>query len=395
MSPKNSPGIVPLPVLFGVIFLILIAGIVFFKPEEKPKTVAERIGGFGELLKNILPAPSPKTEPTASPGLPSATHTPTPAPTRTPTPAPQPPPAISSNVTKKVMLLIENPVLETQEGKRLVEYENWNNPSSLAQSYISDIKSVSGGYLTYQIVQTLEKDEIPLKQDGFSYTDSAYLSCLSNHSTCHSPDAVNYNKVIADYSICEKRNNGEIDEVWIFGGPWFGYYESRLAGPGAFWYNSPSLTGTTCQKLLPIMAFNYERGVSEMIEDMGHRFESVLDYVFGGRQANKNTLWSRFALRDIDLAGEAGCGNIHFGPNSTTDYDWGNTRSVQSSCNDWSNFPNLTGAKQNMSCSEWGCDGYGFKKWWLRHLPKAGGKTSGKLNNWWKYAADYESAIKE
>ncbi|OGM84372.1 hypothetical protein A2376_01755 [Candidatus Woesebacteria bacterium RIFOXYB1_FULL_47_31] len=200
---------------------------------------------------------------------------------------------------------------------------------------------------------------------------------------------------MADYSICEKRNNGEIDEVWIFGGPWFGYYESRLAGPGAFWYNSPSLTGTTCQKLLPIMAFNYERGVSEMIEDMGHRFESVLDYVFGGRQANKNTLWSRFALRDIDLAGEAGCGNIHFGPNSTTDYDWGNTRSVQSSCNDWSNFPNLTGAKQNMSCSEWGCDGYGFKKWWLRHLPKAGGKTSGKLNNWWKYAADYESAIKE
>ena len=293
------------------------------------------------------------------------------------------------------MLLIQNPILEAQGGKRLTEYENWNNPSNLAQSYISDIKSVSGGYLTYQIVQTLEVDEIPLQQDGFSYTDSTYLSCLSNHATCHSPGAANYNKVISDYSICEKRNSGEIDEVWIFGGPWFGYYESRLAGPGAFWYNSPPLTGTACQKLLPIMGFSYERGVSEMIEDMGHRFESVLGYVFGGRQANKNTLWSRFALRDIDWAGEAGCGNIHYGPNSTSDYDWGNTRFVQSSCNDWYNFPNLSGAKQNMNCSEWGCEGYGFKKWWLRHLPRMSGKTNGKLNNWWKYVADYESAIKE
>ena len=143
------------------------------------------------------------------------------------------------------------------------------------------------------------------------------------------------------------------------------------------------------------MGFNYERGISEMIEDMGHRFEATLDYVFGTRGPNKNSLWSRFALRNIDVVGEAGCGNIHYGPNSTSDYDWSNQSYVQSACDDWYNFPNLTGAKKSVNCSAWGCDGYSFKKWWHRHLPKAGGKTNGKLNNWWKYVADYESAIKE
>jgi hypothetical protein len=36
---------------------------------------------------------------------------------------------------------------------------------------------------------------------------------------------------------------GEIDEIWLFGGPYFGFYESRMAGPGAFWCNAPPLPG--------------------------------------------------------------------------------------------------------------------------------------------------------
>lgn len=257
MPAKKSSGIIQLPILFAFVFLTLIAGIIFFKPKNQEQAASQRISGFGELIKKIFPTPisspgqasSPGPIQTPSPGSASSTHTPTPTPSRTPTPAPQPPPA-ASNVTKKVMLLIYNPILESKGGKRLTAEKGWGNATSLSQSFISDIKDVSGGYLNYQIVQSHEIDAIPTKADGFNYSDDLYLSCLSNSSLCHSPDTANYNTILGSYQACEKRNSGEIDEVWIWGGPYFGYYESRLTGPGAFWYNAPVLTGTACQKLL-------------------------------------------------------------------------------------------------------------------------------------------------
>ncbi|WP_322488133.1 hypothetical protein [Chloroflexus sp.] len=56
------------------------------------------------------------------------------------------------------------------------------------------------------------------------------------------------------FDICGKANRGEIDEVWIYNGPYFGFFESSLVGPNAFRYNSPPVAMPhTCNRLIPIM----------------------------------------------------------------------------------------------------------------------------------------------
>lgn len=296
--------------------------------------------------------------------------------------------------TVRVFVLEYNPVLEDYGGKRLVEYKGWNTPTALESQYVADVATASNNSMNYSIAQRIVIDAIPTKNDGFTYTDATYLSCLSNPSTCHQPDTADYLKILTDYDVCGKRNRGEIDEVWLWGGPYFGYYESIMTGPNAFWTNGGPLLGSTCNKQLNIMGFNYERSTAEMLHDLGHRFEGTMRHVYGGwNMTNPQTPWDWFTVVDKDLSGKAGCGRVHFATNSLRDYDWGNTATVTSSCDDWLNYPNLTGTTTQISCQAWECSQHGYMKWWLNHIPKTSGTSNGILNNWWCYVSDYESAI--
>jgi len=296
-------------------------------------------------------------------------------------------------LTKKIQLIIFNPILESKGGQSLIQNFQWNDPETLTSQAITDIKTVSGGFITYIITEKLIVDAYPGKADGYVYTDDSYLACEANFTTCHQPDIMNYQKALSQFQSCEKRNSGVIDEVWFWGGPYFGFWESALAGPGAFWYNSPPILETSCTKLLPIMGFNFERGVDLMLEDFGHRTEATMTQVYGGWAANESTPWNKFTLYDKVAPGKANCGNVHYAPNSIADYDWGNTTTVKSACDDWLAYPNLVGNYKDVNCQTWGCSGYQYKKWWLTHLPKTGGFTGNKLNNWWHYIVDYENAI--
>lgn len=401
MNQKGAVHILAIVIVFLISLILL--GLASKNNKSDIQNQSNLSSGFGKLLETINSAikqsptptlnPTPTTIPTSQPtSTPTTKLTPRPTATSTPSPTSAPNSNFSS---RKVLVLIFNPVVESAGSKKLVDLKGWNNPLSLSNSYINDLKNLTNNFVNYSIVETKEIDGVPTYEDGFVYSDESLLGCLNNPGTCHQPWTANYQKILSDYGVCEKRNRGDIDEVWLWGGPYFGYYESRLAGPNAFFYNSPPLNGTTCLKQLPIMGFNYERGVSEMLEDIAHRTESVMDHVYGSHQSSGSGPWGKFMLRDIDSSGNAGCGSIHFGPNGTSDYNWSNTRFVYSQCDDWYNYPNLTGNKKYLNCSEWGCNGYEFKKWWIKHIPKANGKTSGKLNNWWKYVLDYESAVSE
>lgn len=299
-------------------------------------------------------------------------------------------------VTRKVMVINFDPVIETRESLRLSDLYSWNNADYLTTQYIKDVVAVSGGYVNYQIVAKQLVDEIPVKQDGFKYTDETYIDCWQNPATCHKPDPVNYLKILSDYDVCGKRERGEIDELWLWGAPYFGFYESVMAGPEAFNINAPPITASSCQKPLVIMGFNYERGNSEMLENLAHRVESVLSHVY--REEPRfapfphNTIWGKFAMRDNVSPQNAGCGWIHYPPNAVSDYDWSNHTPVANTCEDFLNYPNLTGIKQKSGCEKWNCDGYQWKKYWLSHLPRYKGVLNGQQNNWWKYIIDYENA---
>ena len=186
-------------------------------------------------------------------------------------------------------------------------------------------------------------------------------------------------------------NSGKIDEVWLFGFPYAGYYESIMAGPGAIWCNAPPLPagpGPQATRRFVIMGFNYERGVGEMLEDLGHRAESTLGHVFADVRGDAN-LWERFTRYDQTSPERAECGTVHFAPNSVRDYDWGNSRAVPSRCDDWYHYPDFSGTVRPVNSAEWGGgDIRQHHLWWLRHFPHLAGSTAGRLNNWWHYIID-------
>jgi hypothetical protein len=104
--------------------------------------------------------------------------------------------------------------------------------------------------------------------------------------------------------------------------------------------------------------------------------------------------WKRFTLHEHVAPDKAACGDVHWAPNSSGEYDWGNKAKVWSTCDDWLSYPNMTGRKKLVDCSEWG--GGDIEKhhvWWFTHLPKAPGKTADKHNNWWLYVVDFNRHV--
>ena len=293
-------------------------------------------------------------------------------------PLPTPPP-----VKPKVLALIHNPVIRGVKAQTLYR---WNDPDKLAQGYSDDIKAISYGYAQYQIVDRIEVDGFPVKVDGFRYTPQSFDQAWTARHF-HQPDAVDYLALVKEFRLIERVSDGEIDEVWLVGFPYCGYYESIMCGPGAFWCNAPPLRGTEIAKRrFVIMGFNYERGVGEMLEDLGHRAESILAQVF--ERTNPN-LWEQFTRYDKTNPGAAECGNVHFAPNSLKDYDWGNPRPVPSRADHWYAFPNLTGDPRVMTCAEWGNgDIREHHRWWFRHFPHVEGESGGLSWNWWEYVID-------
>lgn len=346
--------------------------------------------------ENIALAPrddQPGSPPVGSQTTPTRTPTPTPTSAVPPTPTSTPTinEASDTPITRNVLVIDFNPLLETRGNRRLRDYMGWSNPVALENQYIQDIQTASGGYLTYHIVTRIaDIDAYPTKNNGYVFTDDSYLAAQGN------PDAnaraiINYQKILSDYDVCGKVNAGQIDELWLWGGPWMGYWEAVMAGPNAYNTNAPPIAGTGCTKPLHIMGFSYERGIPELLEDFSHRVEGTMSHFFNGWFFGYGTDWDKYTKgRGFHATSGTyayGCGNVHFPFNGLSDYDWSNTTAVSTTCAGWQDYPPAPTATQALSCTAWGCTGYGYIKWWLTHLPKAPGKTNGMWNNWWKYIA--------
>lgn len=312
-------------------------------------------------------------------------------------PAPQPQPVqppdsdvqAAAIITRKVLMVIYDPIVDAPSGAKLSQKMNWHSADNLSAGFLSDILETSGGLARYQIVERIEVNEFPLKADGFRYSAQSYLDLMAGKIQPHQPDAFNYDNFISQFNILQRVASNEIDEVWIFAFPFAGLHESTMGGLGAFWCNSQPQTRTfSCPRRFIIMGFSYERGIGEMHESFGHRAESIMEKLYS-RTSPEQNLWHKFIRYDKSHPGQSECGNIHFAPNSERDYDWGNMRPVNSHCDDWYNFPNFTGATRQVTANDWGKgDIRAHHKWWFKHFPKTGGRTNGISNNWWQYILD-------
>ncbi len=286
-----------------------------------------------------------------------------------------------------MLVLVFDPIMDSATGRKLSEQQNWYRVENLVPGFMNDILQSSGGLARYQIVQRIDLNEFPAKTDGFRYTAQTYMDVLRGVTPPHKPQEVDYISILTRFKVLERVARNEIDEVWTFGFPHAGFYESTMAGPGAFWCNAPPLKNTDASgRRFVVMGFSYERFVGEMLESFGHRSESILQRTFSRLSGDAN-LWNRFVRYDMVTTGKSAIGTIHFAPNSHRDYEWNNRTFVKSECYDWlNNFPDFKGDLRDVNTEEWGGgDIRAHHQWWLNHLPRRPGRRNGVLNNWWPY----------
>ncbi len=292
-------------------------------------------------------------------------------------------------IIRKVLNVIYNPRVPSEQNRKLSEVMGWNDPDQLIIGHMADLKQVSHGYANFVVAERVEVDGFPIKADGFAYTPDNFVQNLRANSGFHSPDDVDYQRILTDFDVIDKVHSGAIDEVWLHAFPYAGFFESRMAGPGAFFCNAPPLDGTDqAGRRFVIMGYNYQRGLGEMLEDMGHRAESVMRQVFRNKQGDDN-LFERFGRYDKIAPGQAEVGIVHYAPNSLKDYDWGNMTKVPSRWYVWNNFPNLAGDPVTVDATVWGGGEIrAHHIWWTSLLPHITGGTGGVAYNWWKYLID-------
>ena len=312
-----------------------------------------------------------------------------------------------------VALVLQDPVIDPVNKRKIHQVRGWADPFSLVEQILNEFRRVSDGVVQFRIVEVHDDNISFTRLDGeFMTIDTLayYYSSLSrlygrtregtlqNLAEVQGRVQFDYNAMIDYYDLDTKRNNGEVSEVWVYGPPFAGMYESRLVGPNGFWYNSPPLEHPGLEKLLPVMGWNYERGVAEALHSYGHRVESAMVHTYGGRwdvHAEDPTAWEIFTRIDKDLPGQAHVGNIHYPPNGMSDYDYGNRRYVITYADNWKRYPILLDQTRTINCEEWGCSQLGYMRWWFSHLPRYAGVTDGVLNNWWYYVIDYDAAVEK
>ena len=294
-------------------------------------------------------------------------------------------------VTRRLMVIILNPRVKSRGNIPLTHVFRWGNPDRLINTHIRELRHASFGYANYQVVERHLVDDWgrwPVYQDGFRYNEESYLADW-NARTPHHPHYINYQSLVAEFGMAEKVASGHIDEVWHIGPPYDAKWEATMAGPGASNSNGPPVGGTDhAGRRFVIMGYNFERSPTEMLHSYGHRAEGHLTTVHS-RFGDNDNLWRRFTRREASHPGQAEVGNIHFPPNAEADYDRSNMRVVRSNCDDWYQFPYLTGDRfRNISSREWSSVPRLYYLWWMRHLPHVEGACDGVSLNWWRYVVD-------
>ncbi len=159
----------------------------------------------------------------------------------------------------------------------------WNKTTDLIQKYIDAMRAASKDTLKYRVAKKLDVLNYPPLLDGRQYNDALWSQAIADDKKAFRDAGGNYVmadylRILQDFNILPLIQNKNIDEIWMFGGPYFGFYESRMLGKGAFWCNGPAIELDS--RRFVMMGFNYQRDVREMVHDFGHRAESILGRQF-------------------------------------------------------------------------------------------------------------------
>jgi len=344
---------------------------------------------------------------------------------------------ITNSKILRVLIIDIDPILTkgTIQGKSCVGMTTseclGQNKQQAINEIIEDIEYSSHGAIDVQIVKTdylnefaTHKKEFTLsngqkskkldedtwlnimKNGWYGFWDNAIVKSMGDYT-------IDYEYLINKLNLIERRNRNEFQEVWIVNEDPTKTYESVMIGKTAYWINGPAITAN-CENF-KVMNVSISRPDTNY-ECNGHAAENVLNKVFGSTPTtiysknnisinsnnyNSLNLWQKFTLTEYNNSnkstGLSGVGNVHFSPNSQSDYDWSNkTNKVASKWKDWLNYPNLTNTPSNElfdpsvyldnPVSGTNNPARLHHRWWFWLMPHLTGYTSdGYSNNWWDY----------
>lgn len=197
----------------------------------------------------------------------------------------------------------------------------------------------------------------------------------------------NYHAILQRANARDYVERRGVKEIWIWGyhskisEPW----ESNLSSPhGMDISNSDRDRGDLpiFSKTYTVYHYNYHRATEEAVHNHLHQIECLI-------RAAHPTLARLFeGERD-----QWRCGNCHFPPNGVKDYDYHNSRFVESDIEDWR--PEGFGVKKPLNRDTWNNRELLYYIYWMRSLPGArNGLTYQRkpLMNWWHWVGDFDDA---
>lgn len=231
------------------------------------------------------------------------------------------------------------------------------------------------------------------------------------------PYSFNYQYLIDKLDLVNRKNNNEFDEIWLLNVDPINTYETMMVGKTAYWINGEPLIAD-CDNF-KIVNVSISRKDANL-ECFGHAAENILSKVFkstlntysknsetiDNTNYNNLSLWEKFILNDYfntkKNTGLSGVGNVHFSPNSESDYDWANySNKVYSKWQEWENYPNLTllestsifdpkSAYLDIYVPGTYSEARQHHRWWFSLMPHLTERTDdGYLNDWWIYLTTY------
>jgi len=232
-----------------------------------------------------------------------------------------------------------------------------------------------------------------------------------NHSpTKKSFDNLDYDALIKEFNVCEKLNNHQIDEVWIWVDDVFPGANTLISGPGVSDNTGADTNDHTSfvpcgSKTLTLMIFSTSSPYTSWghLMEMGQRITMIAKLI--GKSAeyeqfsnNSSSFSFTKTLPRIENGQNVwACGTLYIPPNNVDEgTNSSSKRLVLSDCDDW-NFKR-SGNFKEIDCSAWGCNDRGYYTWWMQHIPGLGNnlvdKNGKPMTNWWYAFGKYDEYLK-
>jgi len=161
-----------------------------------------------------------------------------------------------------------------------------------------------------------------------------------------------------------------------------------------------------------VYGYNLARTQAENIHNRGHQIEAQMDYIDqSARGTGKQMFWNYFVGYPLNGTPTGRCGDTHFPPNGTSDYDWNDTVPVLSDITTWQP---LGGTKIAVDKSLWMSPSYNYPsqgtftnssldndpqyKWliyWFQSIPGYGNNipyNGSVISDWWDIFYNWDSA---